>query len=119
MYLTFSEDITITKDLETLTLSAKYDSFLILFDITNTSKINLIGLNNKTLSKDNNCFWVFFKEKSYYSNFTTSYYSIELNRNNDETTQLFLSSIPFEIGKYYYFNDMTNSFDIPAMESGN
>ena len=27
--------------------------------------------------------------------------------------------IPFEKGKYYYFNDIDNSFNIPPMEEGN
>lgn len=30
-----------------------------------------------------------------------------------------LDDIPFEKGKYYYFNDIDNSFNIPPMEEGN
>ena len=32
---------------------------------------------------------------------------------------IYLQDIPFTIGKYYYFNNMTNSFDLPPMDSGN
>jgi hypothetical protein len=44
---------------------------------------------------------------------------IWLIRNDNSQIKIELEKQPFEKGKYYYFNDMTNSFDIPKMESGN
>ena len=38
---------------------------------------------------------------------------------NGDNLEVVFGTLPIEIGKYYYFNDITNSFDIPKMESGN
>lgn len=46
-------------------------------------------------------------------------YYLVVTRNDGQKSNINLVDIPFEKGKYYYFNDMTNSFDIPKMESGN
>ena len=40
-------------------------------------------------------------------------------KRNDSSSSINLDNVPFEKGKYYYFNDILNSFDIPPMESGN
>ena len=44
--------------------------------------------------------------------------SISINRDG-QSSSIILDNIPFEKGKYYYFNDISNSFDIPPMEAGN
>ena len=35
-----------------------------------------------------------------------------------KSSSIELDDMPFEKGKYYYFNDISNSFDIPPMEAG-
>ena len=47
-----------------MTLNAKYDSYLLLFDRVNKSKIEL-SVGPKMLKNDESCYWVFSKEKSW------------------------------------------------------
>lgn len=121
VYLEFNETVKITKDMSTLVLNAKYNSFLMLFDTENTSKIELVISNNvvKELSKDSNCYWLFARTKSTYKNGVTSYFTSRITRNDNNAVDVVFGRLPMQFGKYYYFNDMTNSFDIPMMESGN
>ena len=44
---------------------------------------------------------------------------IEITKNDGKESTVSLDNIPFEKGKYYYFDDMTYSFSIPEMEEGN
>lgn len=121
VYLEFNETVKITKDMSTLVLNAKYNSFLMLFDTENTSKIELVISNNvvKELSKDSNCYWLFARTKYTYKNGVTSYFTSRITRNDNNAVDVVFGRLPMQFGKYYYFNDMTNSFDIPTMESGN
>lgn len=121
VYLEFNETVKITKDMSTLVLNAKYNSFLMLFDTENTSKIELVISNNvvKELSKDSNCYWLFARTKYTYKNGVTSYFTSRITRNDNNAVDVVFGRLPMQFGKYYYFNDMTNSFDIPMMESGN
>lgn len=120
VYLSFKEDVAITKDMSKLELHAIYDSYLLLFDTDKTKKIIISGLN-KEISSNSSVYWIFVNNKEYGSdNYINGfYYKLSINRKNGDNCQLNLEYYPFEMGKYYYFNDMTNSFDIPKMESGN
>ena len=119
VYLTFDEEVRIVKDMSNLTLTAKYDAFLLLFDKQNTEKISL--QNEKNLSSKDNVFWLFMRDKIYTSsnNSSPKYYMLYIDRNNGDKISIETTDIPFEKGKYYYFNDITNSFDLPKMQSGN
>ena len=120
VYLSFKEVVTISKDMSKLQLQAIYDSYLLLFDKKQTQKIIISGLN-KEISSNNTVYWIFVNDKEYGSgNYINGYYyALTIYRSNGDNCQLNLENYPFEMGKYYYFNDMTNSFDIPKMESGN
>ncbi len=122
VYMKFNEKVSIKKDMKTLTLKAIYDSFLLLFDTENKSDI-VLNIGEKSLNHDNSCYWIFAKEKSW-SNWDNGFnfthiLSADIFMSNGDKLNVALGKLPLEIGKYYYFNDMTNSFDIPAMESGN
>lgn len=137
VYMKFSEDVTIKEDMTELVLTAQYDSYLLLFDKTNASAVNYKGVYSGTssvsqksqilpLSSDDNIYWSFLTSTSYYytdvqNNTRIPYenYSISINRKDESEVILYFDGLRFTIGKYYYFNDMTNSFDIPPMESGN
>ena len=128
LYLRFNEKVNITKDMTILTLTALYDSYLLLFDSSNINNIKLgtdgkLPADNqpscKQLANDGINVWIALKKNSYPSNGYTRYYSLTILRNNEHTSTILLEDLPMQIGKYYYFNDMTNSFDIPPMESGN
>ena len=119
VYLTFEEDVKIIKDMSNLTLTANYDAFLLLFDTENTEKIRMNS--ERLLTSNNNVYWLFMRDKMYRtsSGSSTGYYDLDITRKNGDKLNIQIKNIPFEKGKYYYFNDMTNSFDIPKMESGN
>lgn len=118
VYISFQDTVQITKDMKTLVLKAKYDSYLLMFDANDVKVISYIyGNGGKIpLTKTNEDIYYLFIERLVYTNYQNY---ISLLRSNGKTNQITLENIPFEKGKYYYFNDMTNSFDIPMMESGN
>ena len=130
VFLSFNEKVTLKRDDTKLTLNANYDSFLLMFDAGNSKDILLStdimsnGSPEQHLIKNNNIYWIFMQDvlSSYkYGGGDSSkyYYRIVATRPDEKTSSIPLRNIPFEKGKYYYFNDMTNSFDIPPMDSGN
>ena len=137
VYIDFNEEFEITKDTYEITLSAKYASFLLLFDVNNIENILLADKyesafpenNNmyKKLSKDDSCYWLFMVN-NWYGRYTTNYgatysydfYSFVLHLMNENTAKLNLSSKSFSWGKYYFYqyNETSASFNIPEMEAG-
>lgn len=55
----------------------------------------------------------------FYWNGNTSPNRISVKRKDGKYSHIVLDKVPFEKGKYYYFNDIDNSFNIPPMEEGN
>lgn len=128
VYLSFSEDVRIVNDMTSLTLTALYDSSLLLFDKTNTENIRrgsngTVSDNSPQLPNDGTNYWIFIRDKQFSTwtqyGYSTSYISLHLYRKDETVIDLLIRNLPLDKGKYYYFNDMTNSFDIPPMESGN
>lgn len=121
VFVSFNETVNISKDMTNINLTAKYDSYLLLFDKDNCNEVYyqvyLNGRNNRKYlyqtDKNNIIFIKNFPIINGNDNF------IWLIRNDNSQIKIELEKQPFEKGKYYYFNDMTNSFDIPKMESGN
>ena len=118
VYLTFQDTVQIVKDMAQLTLKADYNAFLLMFDAENIKAIAYNPGDN-----NNSSFPLNKTEENIYYIFMTGVYNqttnIAIGRNNNLYSYIYLNKTPFEKGKYYYFNDMTNSFDIPKMESGN
>ena len=115
-FISFNEEIQLAVDQTTLELTAQYDSYLLLFDSTNISAIEYEGLKRWQLKTYGNLRVLFINRQSTVS---TKNDCIKITRTDGTTITIYLKNLPFEIGKYYYFNDMTNSFDIPKMEAGN
>lgn len=121
VYISFDETVYITKDMTNINLTAKYESYLLMFDTENSNEAYYScyfnGRNNRKdlfqADKNHTIFIKNFPMTGGNDNF------IWLIRNDNSKIKIELEKQPFEIGKYYYFNDMTNSFDIPKMESGN
>ena len=72
-----------------------------------------IDYDYSNLKDIDNIFYAFFNE-----DFLGHSSKIYVFRNNTNSI-IELDDIPFEKGKYYYFNDIDNSFNIPPMEEGN
>ena len=126
VYLSFNETINIKKDMSSLVLQAQYNSYLLLFDAENVKDIYYEHYFNTSSSMVSKVIYRLYKTESLRSMFIRDlkYVSdkphyIYITRNDGQETTITLDKFPFEKGKYYYFNDMTNSFDIPKMESGN
>ena len=85
---------------EKLTLNAKYDSYLLLFDRVNKSKIEL-SVGPKILKNDESCYWFFSKEKSWTNwdnGFAFGHYltaNIYMN-NGDNLEVVFSKEIPIK-----------------------
>lgn len=115
-FLFFNEEVHITKDQNVLNLTAKYDSYLLIFDAETIRTIEYIGLKRWSLTNHDNLATLFINRQT---DLASKDDYINIQRTNGSIAKIYLKNIPFEKGKYYYFNDMTNSFDIPKMESGN
>ena len=116
VYITFEDKITITKDMKKLTLKADYNSFLTLFDAKNSKNISYNtggSYSHKLIKTEDDIFYLFINTIS------SNSANFGIGHKNNTFSYIYLNGMPFEKGKYYYFNDMTNSFDLPKMESGN
>ena len=117
--LSFSQKITITKGLSTVTLTAGYDCFLLFFNKSDFSKLTYTRVSSGSAS--NTVADITYAYGDYYylfsRNLDSGYFYGE--RTDGATFKLSATTFPFENGKYYFFNDVTNSFDIPEMEAGN
>lgn len=121
VYIAFNEIVSIRKGDTSLLLTAVYDSFLLMLDADNIDKVSCdcTGYTGSAaLSHDENNFWLFMQQ-TYRNTESSKNFNLEVSRKDGLTSYIPLLNVPFEKGKYYYFNDMTNSFDIPPMVSGN
>ena len=100
-------------DYEGTVLFVSHDRYFInqtatrILDLVNKSLVNYIGNYDYYLDEKENLYYPYTIE------------SITINRNDGSPIDINICNLNFDLGKYYYFNDMTNSFDIPPMESGN
>lgn len=116
----FDEKITISKENPNISLTAINNCYLLLFgadDITSVKQKAKFKDKPYTvdseLNKTDNLYYSFNrKNSSWYE------YGITISYSNGSTNVINLLKIPFEHGKYYYFNTFTNSFSVPAMEEG-
>lgn len=116
----FDEKITISKENPNISLTAINNCYLLLFgadDITSIEQKAKYPYDsyytvNSELNKADNLYYSFNRWNSWKEHKITISYS------NGSTNEIDILKIPFELGKYYYFNTFTNSFSVPAMEEG-
>lgn len=122
LYIAFNEDIKITKDIQSITLNANNDSYLLLFNATPlksiTYRYNSYVNNYISLNQKEGVFYMYVKELFKDGRYP-GYGLLDLDYNNGNSGTLNISNTPFELGKYYYFNEVANSFNVPPMEEGN
>lgn len=116
--LTFNEKVVITKETTSITLTANYTSYMLMFDADNIKSIEYSEYTSSiystySLKKADNIFYIFISQEARETD------KIVITRKNKSIITINPYGIPFEKGKYYYFNDVTNSFDIPPMVEGN
>lgn len=121
VYIAFNETVSIRKGDTSLSLTAIYDSFLLMLDADNTDKVSCYCSGYTGLfavGHNENLFWLFMQQ-TYRDKENNKGFNLQVLRKDGLNSTIPLLNIPFEKGRYYYFNDITNSFDIPPMESGN
>lgn len=121
LFICFNETVKITSEMTKLNLTAQYDSYLLMFDKSDKSLINYryhpTGSNSYydiALKDIDDIYYAFYNKLNGYDKEN----QIIINRTVGTTT-INMINVPFEKGHYYYFNDLSNSFDIPPMTSGN
>ena len=122
LYLCFNENITINSETQSINLTALHDSYMLMFDKSDKNSVSYSYQTNAyptesssiEFSVQDDTYYAFFNEFYGYTSGNRIYI-----RRDSGTSSITMDNIPFEKGKYYYFNDISNSFDIPPMESGN
>lgn len=117
--LKFTQNVQVSKDMESLILKADYDCFLLFF---NKSNISSLKINTPSISDGVN---VFSYKDNYYCFVNQPFSSYDVNlkfegeRDNGSSFSINVTNAKFEKSKYYFFNDINSSFEIPPMQEGN
>ncbi len=115
---TFDEQIDISITSNVITLHAKYDSSLLIFN--NEQIQTLQNFNGSALAS-------FFTFSTYKYAFINNTLYDEEKKNeayilgkytDDAEFKIFTGNLNFEKGKYYVYNSISNGFDVPPMEEG-
>lgn len=119
--LCFDEKIEITKNMSNLSLKAKYDCFMLLFD---NDDIDLIyydqSINPKINSyKINNIFYMFVRNKKLIDDLGKVFNSpLYIKKRDGYVSELWLDKFNMEIGKFYYFKDTNGTYNLSPMDNG-
>ena len=121
LYLCFDEIVNINTNTTSLNLTAQYDSYLLMFDKSDKELINyhrqpdrIYDGRDSELKEVDGIYYALMNE------IWVGAYNVRLTIQRPVgNSSINMNDILFEKGKYYYFNDLSNSFDIPPMESGN
>lgn len=122
--LKFDETIAIDKNTTNVQLQAKYDSYLLIFEDTNIASIKIGNDYLPTeyrwtdLNKFNNYYYCFIQyDIRYYAGANRSY-RIVITRKDGTSLTIDPTNLNFVKGKYYYFDDLSASFNIDPMTEG-
>lgn len=122
VYLSFNTTVDVTEHMTSLNLNASYDSFLLLFNKSSYSSVRIKeNLTKGTVEYvDVNAFddtYAVFMTGLKWDNDIDAV-SLVLTDTDGSTTSVDLSSVKFEKGNYYHFNDMSYMFNLPQMGNG-
>lgn len=120
--MVFNDEITIPANATSVTLAANYDSYLLLFDKESLSDViysswdssTAKGIDVNLKNYDNKFFYMFVRTFPYPNQNTLKLVGLE-----SSITTIDIQKNAFEKGKYYYFDALTNSFNLPPMTAGN
>lgn len=117
----FNETIEVTHKTTHITLNAIYNCYLLIFNKSNINSIRLYNepyissIPDTELYTFNDFIYCFVRDHSLFDSDT----ELIGKRTNNSQFRIYLYNCPFEIGKYYMFDDVTCSFNLPVMEQGN
>ena len=114
--LVFDEDIEINENTSSITLHAIYDCFLLLFDAEGKTyfKWSADGTTADGISGDVN------KAGDWYYIFAQGFKAsggVQWNYGS-QVNSISMANFNFQKGYYYYYNDLSGSFEIPKMQAG-
>lgn len=122
--LKFEEELNINSSMTSITLRAKYDCFLLAFAQSNIKDMRLYYryYGDSSYSK------LYTFNGYYYAFCNNVLYSDEPNRkeqacisgerDNGTIFSIYVGHANLEKGKYYIYNDVSGSFELPKMEAG-
>lgn len=114
--LKFDEEIVIDENTTSITLHANYDCFLLLFDAEGKTyfRWSADGSGSSGISGDagkvGDWYYIFVQEFKANGNVQWNYGSKE--------NRIWMYNFNFQKGYYYYYNDLSGSFEIPKMQPG-
>lgn len=114
----FDEQIEISATSGVITLHAKYECFLLVFSNPDIESLeNYNGIESQSFFTFGNYKYAFvngtlFNDEQKFNAYILGKYSDNLS------FKIFTENLKFEVGKYYVYNSMSNSFDVPPMENG-
>lgn len=121
--ITFNETVTITNTTTSVNLSAKNGSYLLLFGSNDIQSIQYKSVSTEYISGTYTKMLECYNNKLYYMFIRSLPYPtsniITITKQSGGTAKIDINDNSFEIGKYYYFNALANSFSVPPMEAGN
>ncbi|MDD6209928.1 MAG: hypothetical protein PUB21_04905 [Bacteroidales bacterium] len=112
----FNDTVELTRESTSLLLTAEYDSYLLLFDADNFSDMyyeytpNYGGPVKVLFGKVENVYYTFSRITS----FNSGAY-VRGRRSDLSSFSITLKTWKPRKGRYYYFNDIDNSFELPPM----
>lgn len=116
----FDEEVEISTSSSSITLKAIYDCFLLAFAKSDITSLVCVPYQSSYVP-DNQKF--FTLDDYYYAFVNDKLYSVKSegyikgNRGQD-TFKIMTGNATFEKGKYYIYNDVSGSFELPKMEAG-
>lgn len=118
--LTFNQEIEINTSATSITLNAIYNCYLLAFAKSDITSLVCVPYAS-SYAPDNKNFFEF--ENYYYAFVNDQIYSSQseghiLGRRVQETFKIMTGYAAFEKGKYYIYNDVSGSFELPKMEAG-
>ena len=114
----FDEVIEINSETTNVSLSAIYNSFLLIFIGNDIVEVNNYSGNEVKSFYDFNGYKYAFVNQSLVSNSNDEAY-IEVVFTNGFKTKCYTKDIKFEKGKYYTYTCLSNGIIVPKMEQGN
>lgn len=120
--MSFNETVTLSKQTSSVTLSAVNESYLLMFDATTIESVlydrNVSYSGNKYLGKKAGNIIYLFMGHTTGGPYNNSHRLTISNLNGNTSTISDITKYPFEKGKWYYFDNISNDFNIPPMEEG-
>lgn len=114
--MTFNTEVVIDQNTSSITIKALYNCSLLIFDASLKRNILYVWSSNKSqdLKKLDTYYYCFTKDLSQLK----SNYFLIISTNGKSSTIL-TSKLKLDIGKYYFFNDVSGGFDLDPMTPGN